>query len=78
MSEKMMVDGQWYDLDPPASVAGKTFQHVMCEYQVPNHPNEYSVRGVPDGGNEEEPFILRFTGEGRVRVTSAPKLRLIK
>lgn len=77
-SERVMEDGQWYFLDPSASVGGKTFRRVICEYQVPNSPKEYSVRGVPDGGDEEEAFILRFTDKGRVRVTPAPHLRVVK
>jgi hypothetical protein len=65
--QRMMEDGTWYDLDPPANVGRKVFRRVVCEYQVPNNPNEYSVRGIPDGGSEEEPFILRFTPDGKVR-----------
>ena len=62
-----MKDGVFYDLDPPAVIHGKRFHRVKCEYQVPNIPNEYSVRGVPEGGEKEEPFILRFIEKGRVR-----------
>jgi len=62
-----MQDGVFYDLEPPAVVSGKRFHRVMCEHQVPGKPNEYVVKGIPEGGNKEEPFILRFTQKGRVR-----------
>lgn len=61
-----MEDGRWYDLDPPACVVEKVFRRVLCEYRVPNNPNEYSVRGTPDGSSKEEPFLLRFSGRGQV------------
>ncbi len=62
-----MEDGVIYDLNPPAVINGKRFHRVKCDYRVPNNPNEYSVRGVPEGGEIEEAFILRFTEKGRVR-----------
>ena len=72
-----MEDGVWYNLDPAASFQPKgskvtyIFPRVLCEYQVPNNPNQYSVRGIPMGGVKEMPFILIFTKTGRVRVTRA-------
>lgn len=62
----LMEDGVWYDLTPPANIKGKKFHRVICEYRVPNKPNWYSVRGVPEGGKKEEPFILQFSAKGRV------------
>lgn len=67
MPKRMIENEGWYDLDPPAQIGKKVFRRVLCEYQVPGHPNEFSVRGVPDGGSKEEPFILRFTPNGKVR-----------
>lgn len=64
-----MQENMWYDLDPPANIQGKIFHRVLCEYQVPGHPNEFSVRGIPTGGTQVEAFILRFTDTGRVQPT---------
>lgn len=76
-----MEDGVFYDLAPPAVVGGKTFHRVRCEYQVPNHPHEYVVRGVPEGGSEETSFVLRFSPQGKVQPTRSqnqdPVLKLI-
>ena len=68
MQTENMKDGQWYNLTPPSIIKGKKFPKVRCWYQVPSNPNEYVVCGVPEGGNEEETFILRFTDRG-VKVT---------
>jgi len=79
MSERQMQDGVWYDLNPPAVVIGKrgqgtrTFRHVLCEYQVPSNPNEYSVRGIPDGGTKEEPFIVTFIPNEKIKATPSQK-----
>jgi len=62
-----MKDGVFYDLRPPAVVLGKRFHRVICEYQVPGKPNEYVVKGIPEGGEKEESFVLRFTQKGVVR-----------
>ena len=59
-----MKDGDFYDLKPPSRVGGKIFPRVQCEYRVPNNPNEYVVRGIPDGGDKPESFVLRFTDRG--------------
>lgn len=67
--KKHMEDGKWYLLNPPSVICGKIFKKVQCEYRVPNKPNEYSVRGIPEGGIKNEPFILRFTENGRVVAT---------
>lgn len=61
-----MRDGEFYDLRPPSRIKGKIFPKVQCEYRVPNHPNEYVVRGIPDGGDEPESFVLRFTDRGLI------------
>jgi hypothetical protein len=61
-----MVAGVFYDLDPPAVIHGKVFRRVMCEYQVPAKPNEYVVKGIPDGATDPESFLLIFTGNGKV------------
>lgn len=76
-----MVDGVWYDLDPPAHVGDKVFRRVLCEYQVPGTSNEFSVRGVPDGGDQEEAFILMFTPTGSVRPyvsSNQAKMRIVR
>ncbi len=65
----LMQDGSWYDIEPPASWGGKKFPRVICEYRCPANPNEYSVRGVAEGGSNEEAFLLIFTPSGRVAVT---------
>lgn len=67
-------DGVFYDLRPPAIVISKIspqvrkiFHRVQCEYQVPGKPNEYVVKGIPEGGEQEESFVLIFTQKGEVR-----------
>ena len=62
-----MQDGVFYDLRPPAIILGKKFHRVQCEYQVPRKSNEYVVRGIPEGGEKEESFVLMFTQKGRVK-----------
>jgi len=62
-----MEEGVFYDLNPSAAVKGERFSRVQCEYRVPNNPNEYVVKGIPDGGTRKKSFVLRFTKGGRVR-----------
>ena len=69
-----MEEGVFYDLNPPIIVVRRMppyerriFPKVQCEYQVPNHPDEYVVKGIPTGGTKEESFVLRFTKHGKVR-----------
>lgn len=64
-----MEDNIFYDLNPPATIKGKKFYRVQCEYQVPNNPDEYAVKGIPEGGKKEEPFLLRFSKKGRVGIS---------
>ena len=64
---RQMEDNIFYELSPPAIIGGKKFNRVQCEYQVPNKPNEYVVKGIPEGGEKEESFVLRFTKKGGVR-----------
>lgn len=64
-----LQEGVWYDLNPPAIVAGETFHHVFCEYQVPREPDQFVMRGIPEGGNEKKSFVLIFKKTGRVRPT---------
>ncbi len=64
---RQMEDTIFYDLRPSAIIAGKRFHRVQCEYQVPGKPNEYAVKGVPEGGEKEEPFVLIFTQKGKVK-----------
>lgn len=81
MMQPQMTKGQWYKLDPPANINGKRFPKVFCEYQVSANPNEYSVRGVPEGGKKEEPFILVFKPDKGVKVTPStppPHLQVVK
>ena len=70
-SNPMMRDGVFYDLIPPSNIQGKIFDHVQCEYQVPNSPDEYVVHGVPRGGTDIESFVLRFSEDKGVRVTES-------
>jgi len=62
-----MEVGIFYDLDPPAVIGGKIFRRVECIFQVPGHPDEYVVRGIPDGGTTQESFGLKFTQQGRIK-----------
>ena len=61
-----MTDGTFYDLNPPAQIQGEFFRHVQCEYQVPNRPDEFVVKGIPEGGTTLKSFVLSFTKTGRV------------
>ncbi len=63
-----MENDKWYDLAPPSVINGKKYHKVRCWYKVPNQENEYVVRGTPDGHDDEESFVLRFTDKG-VKVT---------
>jgi hypothetical protein len=80
--DRHMIDGSWYDLSPPVNVRGKEFSKVCCEYQHPKYPNEYVVKGIPIGENDEESFVLKFTEKG-TRVTlidppvQKPKLKIV-
>ena len=67
-----MEAGRTYDLDPPANIKGKRFRRVTCRFQVPQNKNEFVVRGVPEGGSEEEDFLLIFKPDKGVRVTPVP------
>jgi len=66
-----MEPGKFYDLQPPAEIGGELYDKVQCEYQVPNSPNEYSVKGIPRGGMEVKAFILRFKPDRGVTVTES-------
>ncbi len=73
---RYMEDEQWYNLTPSAEIGGKRFSLVFCEFQHPKVSNEYVVRGVPDGEEEEESFVLRFSEKGRVKaVPTEPPLK---
>lgn len=63
-SPPKMKDGDFYDLKPPSRIGGKIFSRVQCEYRVPGHANEYVVKGIPDGGDKPESFVLGFTDRG--------------
>lgn len=75
-----MQDEVFYNLRPPAIIMGKKFHRVQCEYQVPGKPNEYVVNGIPEGGEEEESFVLIFTQRGRVKAfrSEGQRPRLVK
>jgi hypothetical protein len=60
----IMKDGVFYNIDPPSNIQGKKFSRVQCEYKVPNKSNEYVVKGIPEGGNQPESFVLIFTDRG--------------
>lgn len=62
-----MRAGVFYDLRPPAIIAKREFHRVQCEYQVPGKSNEYVVKGIPEGEEKEESFVLIFTQKGKVR-----------
>ena len=76
-----MEIGKQYRLDPPLLLGGKTFLEARCVDQVPNQPNVYIMRGVPDEGDDEETFGFNFTHRGKTRVVpiddSPPHLRLV-
>ena len=61
-----MEAGVFCDLNPPANIKGKTFYRIQCEYQHPNIPNEYVVKGIPENQTEAESFVLKFTRTGKV------------
>lgn len=79
MSERQMQDGVWYDLRPPVVVIGRIgqgtrkFRRVVCEYQVPSNPNEYCVRGIPDGGTKAESFVVPFKPNGKIKAIPSQK-----
>ena len=79
-----MEDGVWYDLKPPVDICGEIIRHVICEYQVPDHPNQYSLSGVPDGRTKAMAFVLRFGKHGKIKAqrsqqqTQVPNLRLVR
>ena len=70
-----MQKGVYYDLHPPSNIQGKNFDRVQCEYEGPNSPGEYVVRGVPQGGTETESFVLRFGKDVGVSVTESKDQR---
>lgn len=81
VGKRHMENGEWYLLYPPSVICGKIFKKVLCEYRVPLYPNEYSVRGIPEGGTKSEPFILRFTEKGRIvaiRIDPPRHLHIVK
>ncbi|OGY42761.1 MAG: hypothetical protein A2Y67_02475 [Candidatus Buchananbacteria bacterium RBG_13_39_9] len=61
-----MEEGVFYDLTPPSVIQGKIYHRVMCEYRVPNQPDEYVVKGIPEGGVTPKSFVLKFTDRGKV------------
>jgi hypothetical protein len=66
---KHIEDGKWYDLSPPALIGGKRFPRVRCEVRFPLTPTDYLVSGVPEGGDKEEFFCLKFTIDSGVVAT---------
>ncbi len=68
---RAMVDGKFYDLNPPSRIGNEIYDRVQCEDQVPNNPNEYIVRGIPRGGTEPKSFVLRFNPGRGIRVTES-------
>ncbi|MFA4818649.1 MAG: hypothetical protein WC621_02285 [Patescibacteria group bacterium] len=63
-----MEDGKFYNIDPLIEVNGKIFRKVQCEYRNPSNPDEYAVRGIPEGSDEMKSFVLGFTDDG-VKIT---------
>lgn len=70
-----MEDGKFYNLEPLIEVNGKIFHKVQCEYRNPSNPNEYVVRGIPEGGREAQSFVLGFVDNG-VKITVIPDKEL--
>ncbi len=70
-----MENGKFYNLEPLIEVNGKIFHTVQCEYQNPGNPDEYVVRGIPEGGREAQSFVLGFADEG-VKITVTPEKEL--
>lgn len=68
---RSMQDGKFYDFNPPVKIGEELYDKVQCEYQVPNHPNEYVVRGIPRGSTEVKSMVLRFTATRGTRVTES-------
>jgi len=66
ISPPLMENGVFYDIDPPSQFLCKIFHRIMCEYRVPNNPDEYVVKGIPQGESKPESFVLRFTSRGHV------------
>ncbi len=67
----LMREGVFYDVTPPSNIKGKFFDRVQCVYQVLKSPNEYVVRGIPQGGTEIESFILQFKEGTGIHVTES-------
>lgn len=63
-----MKPREFYRLDPPVIICGRMFINVRCEFQVPNGPSEYVVRGIPEGGKKEESFVLIINRKGTVKI----------
>ena len=68
---RAMIDGRVYDFNPPVNIGGELYDRVQCEYQVPNNPNEYVVKGIPQDGTKIKSMVLRFTTTRGIRVTEA-------
>lgn len=68
---KEMEDGGFYDLHPPSVIGGQTYDRVQYEYQVPNNPDEYVVRGIPRGETGVQSFVLRFSRDRGVQVVES-------
>lgn len=66
---KHMIKSEWYELNPLAKIHGKKFKRVQCEDPIPNKPNEYIVRGIPEGEAKMESFVLIFGKDKGVMVT---------
>lgn len=86
----IMEDGKFYNIEPEIVVNGKIYHRVQCEYRNPSNPNEYVLRGIPEGDDKMQSFILNFTNQGaRIKINEDdetepptekyyPPLRLIK
>jgi hypothetical protein len=64
-----MEEGVFYELQPPSKIQGKLFDRVKCECEVPSHPGEFIVTGIPRGETKPESFLLRFSKERGVNVS---------
>ncbi len=65
----IMEDGKFYNIEPEIVVNGKIYHRVQCEYRNPGNPNEYSLCGIPEGGDRMQSFILNFAKDGtRIKI----------
>lgn len=69
IQDKAMMDGRFYDLNPPIEINKELYDRVQCEYQVPSQPNEYAGKGVPRGGTEIKSMVLKFTATRGTQIT---------